>query len=126
MPTESLNRNAQIFLESHRIHDVPAIHSETHLRTVDTIRADDLVHARVGRAVFLILFRFLVLEVIGAAEIILRARATDGRPFVAIHVEFNFPFSSPAGVVDAPAHGGADEMAATFDSFENRINVFVG
>ena len=54
---------------------------------IDAVGPDDLRQPGVRRGEFLVLLGLLVLEIVGAAEIILGARAADGGELaVAIHV----------------------------------------
>src|SRR5579859_164355 len=83
-PAEGLDGDAEIGREADRVHDVPAVQAEALLRAVDAVGPDHLRQAGVGGGE-LHVFAFTValddagVEVVGAAEIVLRARAADGR-----------------------------------------------
>src|SRR6185369_13006122 len=96
-PAEHLAGHADVAREAHGIDEVPAIEAETLVRLVEAVGPDDLRHAGVGRVVFLVAFLLQVFETIRAAEIILGARAADGRKLgVAIEEELHLALAPPA------------------------------
>ena len=122
-PSQRLHRDSQVFLESDRIHDMPAVETKTRLR----LRLNHLRHARIGRAEFLILARSRLVEAVRAAEVILRPGPADRREFlVAVHKELNFAFTPPARAVRAPRHVRPDVVAASSHAFDNRVVRFIG
>ena len=75
---------------------MPAVHTEALVGVVDAVGPDDVRHARVGGGVLLVLLGGLVLEVVGAAEVVLGAGAADGRELpVTVQVELDFAFAPP-------------------------------
>ena len=63
----------------------------------------------------------------GAAEVIFRARAADGREFpVSVEIEFDLTLAPPVVIADSPAHDGSDIMTAALDLIQNRIDLLVG
>ena len=119
----------QVLLEADRVHDVPAVEAEPSADLVEAVGADDLGQARVGRRELVVLARAvrrLGVEVVGAAEVVLGARAADGRELrVAVHEELDLALAPPAVVVDAPGHVGADVVAPALDAVEDGVDVLV-
>src|SRR4029077_12204251 len=111
--------------EADRVHDVPAVEAEALLRAVGAVRADHLGQAAIVGGELDIGARKLPVdgaevEIVGAAEIVLRAGAADGREgAVAIEEEFDLALAPPAGIVDAPGHVGADIVAVPADAVED-------
>ncbi len=67
---------------------MPAVEAEALLGLVKAVGADRLDQAGVGRGELFVLLFFLVLEVVGAAEVVFRAGAGDGRKLlVAVEIE---------------------------------------
>src|SRR6185437_10184493 len=101
-PAERLNGDAQILLEAHWVGDVPAVEAEALLRSVDAIGPDHLRHARVGGGELAVLALLAAVdnarvEVVGAAEVVFRAGAADGRELgVAVHEELDLALAPPA------------------------------
>ncbi len=105
---------------------MPAVQAETHLRPVQAIRPQDLRHTGIRCCERLVLMGFLVLEIIGAAEVVFGSGSADGWVFVIIiEIEFDFSFTPPAAVVDAPGHIGADILPAPFNPVKNRVDGLV-
>src|SRR5690242_21472820 len=109
-PAECLDGNFQIFIESNRIGNMPAIQSKSLGNLVMTISFYYLAKAGIGRGECSIV-RFIYscgiflpgIEIVRATEIILRPGSVYSREFcVAIHVEFNLTFAPPAVVMDTP------------------------
>src|SRR5208283_1854476 len=64
-------------------------------------------------------------KVVGAAKIIFRARAADGREFlVAVQVELDFAFAPPPWAVDFPGQVCADVLAMPFHAVEDGEDAF--
>ena len=105
---------------------MPAVEAEALLRTVERIGTHSL-HAGVRRRegnVAVVGFR--VLEIIGAAEIVLRGGTADRRVCgVAVQVEFDLALTPPACVVDAPRHVRADVLPLAAHAVEDRVNALV-
>ena len=82
-PAEGLDRDFEIGLEAHGIHDVPSVEPEALLAFIRTVAADHLRQARVGRRELGVLA--VSVEVVGAAEVVLGAGAADrGKLAVAV------------------------------------------
>ena len=80
------------------------------------------MHTGIWCCEFLILARLGVLEVIGTAEIVLGSCAADGGIFfVAIHIEFDFPLTPPAVVIDAPCEICAHILPFAFYSVDKGV-----
>src|SRR5438067_1044368 len=63
-----------------------------------------------------------MLEVPGAAEVILRAGSADGWELtVAVQEELHFALAPPARVVHLPGQIGADVLSATFHTIEQSV-----
>lgn len=126
-PAECLNRHAQIALKADRVGDVPAVHAEALVGVIQPVRRADIGEAGVRRRKGLVAVRILILKVVGAAEIILRPRAADGRVFaVAVHIKLDLALAPPAVVVDAPGQIGADVLPLALHVVEDRIDLFIG
>src|SRR5271169_1260775 len=98
LPAESLNRHLEVRLKADRIGNVPAIESEALAGFVNPVGRKHLSEPRVGRAEGLIAMGRAVLKIVGAAEVILRAGATDcGELLVAIEEELDLAFAPPTG-----------------------------
>ena len=103
-PAQRLNGDADILLEVDGIGKVPAVEPKARLRAVDAVGADHLRQAGIGRGKGLVLVRGLILEVVGAAEVVLRARAADGG-ILAVVVEEELDLPSPhQPVLFTPQH----------------------
>jgi len=125
VPAQSLDGHPEVFLEPHRVRDVPAVESEALLGLPLAVRDDDLRHARIGSCVFPV-FPFHG-ESVGSAEVVLGPGAADGgKLLVSVDEKFYLAFTPPAGVVRAPAHVGADKVAPAFDSINDGVNGLVG
>src|ERR1051326_4802368 len=90
---------------------MPAVQTEAHLGVIVTVRADDLRQAGVRRRKFGVVRLAVVvprIKIVGAAEIILRARAADGWEFaVAINVKLCLTLAPPAAATRAPCEVSA-------------------
>ena len=68
-----------------------------------------------------------MLEIPGAAEVVLGAGPADRRPFaVAIEVELDLALAPPAVVVHAPGQIGADVLALAVDAIEEGVDLAIG
>ena len=106
---------------------MPAVEPKARLRAVDAVGADHLRQAGIGRGKGLVLVRGLILEVVGAAEVVLRARAADGGILaVAVEEELDLALAPPSGVVHAPAHVGAHIAAPARHALEQRVVLLIG
>src|SRR5690606_6360078 len=94
----------QILFKADRIHNVPTVHAESLLAPVQAVRLDHLRHAKESsgeRAVF----TARMLEVPSAAEIVFGTGSANRREFlVSVHIELDFAFAPPAGIVDLPCN----------------------
>src|SRR4051794_29656314 len=101
---------------------MPAVHAKSLLRIVQAVWPRHLVQTRVGSGKRLILVCLLVLEIVGPAKIILRARAIDRREFlVSIHIKLDFTLAPPAIVVHTNCHKGSHIMTFPLDIVYNGI-----
>src|SRR5665213_3878769 len=104
---------------------MPAIQTEPRLRIRMSVWPDDLRQPGVRRGKFRVMrlpVRPLGVEIIRAAEIILRAGAADGRKLrITVQIEFDFTFAPPAGVMHAPSEIGADILALAFHAVEDGV-----
>src|ERR1700712_1392199 len=94
---------------------MPAIHSKTLLRTIQSIRLCYLVKTGISCRKGLILVCLLIFKIIGSAKIIFGAGAIySGKLLVSIHIEFNFSFAPPAIVVYTDCHKSAYVLSLPF------------
>ena len=96
---------------------MPAIHTETLLRTVYSIGAYNLVKSCIRCREFLVLAGCFILKVIGTTEIVFCTGTADGRELlVTIHEEFDFSFTPPTTVIDLPCHVSTHILALALDA----------
>ena len=111
-PAERLNGHAQILLEIDGILNVEAIHIEIALCAVKPVGVSHLVHAGIGCGELDIMT--VHIKIIRAADVILGARAADGREVgVAVDEELDLALTPPAVGLDTPEEIGADITAAS-------------
>jgi hypothetical protein len=123
LPAEGLDGHSQVPLETDRVHDMPAIETESRL----LLGEDHLRHARVRATEFLVATALRLVESVRATEIVFRSRPADCRKLlVPVDVELDFAFAPPAGTVGAPSHVGPDVLAPALDAFDECVNIFVG
>src|SRR5580698_3511872 len=122
LPSQVLNRYAQIIFEADRIGNVPAIEPESLLRLIQAVGLDDLCQAGVGRGEGVVLVRLLILKIIRPVEVIFGSRAVDCRKYpVAVEVKLDFALTPPTVVVDAPGQISAYILSFAFDAIQDRI-----
>lgn len=93
---------------------------------VKPVGPNDLVQARVGSRVLLVAVRLLVLKVVGAQKIILRARAIDGREIaVAVEEKLDFALAPPIVAVDALSQVSAHVLPSSLHIIQNRVGYLV-
>src|SRR5699024_9035303 len=104
---------------------MPAIHAKSLLALVEAIRNDDLGQTKVWRAVAAVL-TLRVLEVPGAAEVILGTSAGDSWEIgIAIHIELNLAFTPPTAGVHAPGDVGANVLALPLHAIEQGVHIHI-
>ena len=106
---------------------MPAVHAEAELAAVEMVRSQHL-QSGIGRGKGRVpVMGGGILEIVGAAEVILRARAADsGIIGVAIYVELDLPFSPPVGIVHAPGQISAHILSLALDSVQDGVDLLVG
>ena len=106
---------------------MPAVHAEAELAAVQLIGRQHLQPCiRRGECRVSVMGQ-RVFEIVGAAEVILRARAADsGIIGVAIYVELDLPFSPPVGIVHAPGQISAHILSLALDSVQDGVDLLVG
>jgi hypothetical protein len=123
-PSESLHCYLKVFLEVYGIGDMPAVHIEEPLRTVDRICGAYLVKTRIGSTVFTVSAN---VKVAGAAEIVLCARAANcGEVLIAVYKEFNFAFTPPSVGFNAPMEICSNIVAVALDIIKNKVVLLIG
>ena len=104
---------------------MPSVKIKISLRTVQAVCGADFVHTRIGCAEFGIFTVYV--EIVCAAEVILRAGAADGGEVgIAVDVELDLTLAPPAVALHAPVHVSADVVAVTLDSIKNNVIFLVG
>ena len=84
LPTQRLNRDLQVFLESNGIRNVPPIQTKTLARLINLVHRQHLSEPgirRVENRVAILSVRPLGVEVVGTAKVVLRPGTTDRREF---------------------------------------------
>src|SRR5262249_15891003 len=124
-PAKCLDRYPQVVPESNRIHYMPAIHTKSLLAAIEPIRSYDLCQPGIRGTEHPILSGGM-LEIPGAAKIVLRSRATNSRPLaVAIHVKFDFTLAPPSIIVHAPREVCPNVVPLPADPVNNRVNALI-
>ena len=123
---EILHGYAEALLEIHWIRDVPAIGHEA-VRGIEAAHSvRDVVHAAEGPGEIMVLPELVRPEIVGGAEIILRARIVQRRVCVTVDEHLHFAFTPAGPVVDFDAKRRPDIMALTADAINDRIDLLLG
>src|SRR5262249_1724290 len=76
-PAKRLQRRPEVSSEADGIQQMPAVHPKPHLRAIQTVRPEHLMHPEKRRRVRHVLR--IDVPVVSASEIVFRSRATDRR-----------------------------------------------
>src|SRR5215218_3474077 len=105
---------------------MPPVHPEPLLAPVETVRPDHLRQPEERGGVDPV-FPRRMLEIPGAAEVVLRPRAADRRPLtVTVEIELDLPLPPPAGAVDTPGEIGSHVMPLAVHAVEQRMHLLIG
>jgi len=105
---------------------MPSVQAKSLAHLVNPVRRQDLRQPGVRRAKHLVLLRLAILEVVGTAEIILRAGPADGRELpIAVHKKLDFALAPPTGTVHLPRQVGAHVMSLAGDAVEDGIEALL-
>src|SRR6266487_2535907 len=124
-PAQSLNSYTQILLKTNGVHNVPAIHTEALLTTIESIGFNHLRQTQKRRGVDAV-FPSGMFEVPRTTEIIFcSCTANCGKILVAVQVEFDLALAPPASIIRLPCKIGTNVLSFAPYTIQQRMHLFI-